>query len=119
MVEYDVEAFRKRSSHYKPSSECMDECYEQTDDSTESDTPANDIDHGEVEALCDDIDIEPPGSDNYSVLQLSDNSECMSSASGGENCLSSSSSDQINKLQDYTSEISDDFSVSWCSALKS
>ena len=78
MVEYDVEAFRKRSSHYKPSSECMDErCYEQTDDSTESDTPASDIDHGDVEeALCDDIDIEPPGSDN-SILQSRDTSECI------------------------------------------
>ena len=56
MVEYDVEAFRKRLNHYKPSSECMDErCYEQTDDSTESGTPAKDIDHGDVEeALCDE-----------------------------------------------------------------
>ena len=54
-------------------------------------------------------DIEPPGSDK-SILQSSDTSECMSSASGGEDSLSSSSLDQMDQLQDYTSEISDDFS---------
>ena len=90
IVEYDVKAFRKRSGH------------------TESDTPANNIHHDNVEeTLCDaDIDIETPGSDN----QSSDISECMSNASSGEDSLSSSTSDQMDQLQDYTSEISDEFS---------
>ena len=132
MVEHDVQVFRKRSSHCTaPLSECVDESHGQADD-----TPANVIDHGDVEeALCD-IDVEPSGSGNSvppqssessdidngddeevlydiddeqprsgnSVSQSSDSSEYMSSASGGDDTLSSSS------LEDYTSENSDDFS---------
>ncbi|MCG8625577.1 MAG: hypothetical protein MJE68_26705, partial [Proteobacteria bacterium] len=85
IVEYDVKAFRKQSSHI------------------ESDTPANNIHHDNVEeTLCDaDIDIKTPGCDN----QSSDISECMSNASSGEDSLSSSASDQMDQLQDYTTEI--------------
>jgi hypothetical protein len=100
----------------------MEECHGHTDDST--DTPAEDIDCGDVqeEALWD-IDTEPPGSGD-SILQSNDSSECMSSASGGEDSLSggedslsggedspsSSSLGHMDELQDYTSGDSDDFS---------
>ncbi|WP_435777625.1 hypothetical protein, partial [Salmonella enterica] len=58
---------------------------------------SSDIDNGDDEEALYDIDDEQPHFGNC-VCQSSDSSEYMSSASGGDDTLSSSS------LEDYTSE---------------